>query len=212
MEQAGSWYLLILQINISTAIFFHRIEKHLGNHCGVAVWVLVRKGSSPSDSLRQKKDLCNGHWKQPEHQNPTEWGELPQPSQALEAQGSLPYMAGRSAHLHPSRCVHTLLRLYEQHKWEVTCPWTEYSVLRASDAGSISAAFRKWLWAYRFNVGDVCQRLCYVQINAFEGCHFIKTESHKPPEETNPVLGCLYASGIFDSYCWHAWPVYSYRG
>lgn len=90
--------------------------------------------------------------------------------------------------------------LHEQQKWEVTCPWNDYSVWWTSDAGFISAAFRKWLRAYGFNVGNVCRSLRSVQINAFEGCHFTKTESHKPPEETNPVLGWLYANVIFDSY------------
>lgn len=119
--------------------------------------------------------------------------------------------AWSSPRSHPPKAVWTLqLRLHEEQKWEFTCRWTEYSVLWTSDAGFTSAAFRKWLWVYRFNVGDVCRRS--VQINLFGGCHFIEIESHKPPEETNPVLGCLFANVIFDSYCWHPWPVILRQG
>lgn len=104
--------------------------------------------------------------------------------------------AWSSSRSHPPKAVWTLqLRLHEEQKWEVTCRWTEYSVLWTSDAGFTSAAFRKWLWVYRFNVGDVCRRS--VQINLFGGCHFIETESHKPAEETNPVLGCLFANDFW---------------
>lgn len=74
-------------------------------------------------------------------------------------------------------------------------------------AGFIAAAFRKWLRAYRFNVGDVCLSLRSDQICDFEGCHFIKTESDKPPREQILCLAaCMqtwflpHAAGIPDLY------------
>lgn len=163
------------------------------------------------DRKKKKKALAGyGHWKQPEGSKFPVREKFPA-QRGCGSPGSLHCTAWDSPRSHPPKAVWTLsLRLHEEQKWQVTCPWTEYSVLWTSDAG-FTSAFRKWLWVYRFDVGDACRSLRSVQINLFGCCHFIGTESHKPHEETNPVLGCLFTNVIFHSYCWHSWPVYSYR-